>query len=86
MLYNTLRGLMDEIKEEFRRLSREFKGITPEKQSRWLRFWHPAQALHERNVYRLKKLQRRYRNKRYQVLHREDIQAKRKERYELTGQ
>jgi len=77
---------MDDIKAEFKQIKQKMKGFTPLKQPFLYRLLHPARALHERNVYKFKKMQRHYQNKSYYWTNLEKCKARRKEYYELTGE
>ena len=77
---------MDDIKAEFKQIKLEMKGFTPLKQPFFYRLLHPARALHERNVYQIKKMRKHYQNKSYYWEHLEQCKANRKEYYALTGQ
>lgn len=77
---------MDDITAEFKRIKLEMRGFTPLKQPFLYRLLHPAKALHEKNVYQLKKIRRHYESKSYYWSNLEKCKARRKEYYSVTGQ
>ena len=77
---------MDDITAAFKKIDEEWKGFTPLKQSRLYRFFHPARALHERNLYNQEMNKKHFQNKVHYLKHIDYYRKKRKERYDLTGE